>query len=99
MVAAIERGVYMRTNCSWSIDDSRNKFQFGCEWGQLIENGKLGPPIREFTVAGNLHQMLMDISIVGADLDPYRSVSSPTLLVRELSIGGSSEYQGGAENA
>ena len=32
----------METNCSWSIDDSRNKFQFGCEWGALIENGKLG---------------------------------------------------------
>ena len=24
---------YVETNCSWSIDDSRNKFQFGCEWG------------------------------------------------------------------
>ena len=32
----------METNCSWSIDDSRNKFQFGCERGRLIENGKLG---------------------------------------------------------
>jgi predicted Zn-dependent protease len=31
----------MKTNLSWSIDDSRNKFQFGCEWGQLIEKGKL----------------------------------------------------------
>jgi predicted Zn-dependent protease len=31
----------MKTNVSWSIDDSRNKFQFGCEWGQLIENGEL----------------------------------------------------------
>jgi len=41
MVAAVERGIYMKTNCSWSIDDSRNKFQFGCEWGQLIENGRL----------------------------------------------------------
>jgi predicted Zn-dependent protease len=41
MIAATERGVYMKTNRSWSIDDSRNKFQFGCEWGQLIENGKL----------------------------------------------------------
>jgi predicted Zn-dependent protease len=27
----------MSTNRSWSIDDARNKFQFGCEWGQLIE--------------------------------------------------------------
>jgi len=41
MIAGIERGVLMRTNVSWSIDDSRNKFQFGCEWGELIENGRI----------------------------------------------------------
>jgi predicted Zn-dependent protease len=40
MVGSIERGVLMRTNSSWSIDDSRNKFQFGCEWGELIEGGR-----------------------------------------------------------
>ncbi len=41
LVASIERGVYMKSNCSWSIDDSRNKFQFGCEWGRVIEDGRL----------------------------------------------------------
>lgn len=41
LIRAVERGVYMETNWSWSIDDSRNKFQFGCEWGRLIENGEL----------------------------------------------------------
>jgi predicted Zn-dependent protease len=40
MIGAVERGVLMRTNQSWSIDDSRNKFQFGCEWGELIEGGR-----------------------------------------------------------
>ena len=40
MVAAVRRGVLMRTNVSWSIDDSRNKFQFGCEWGERIEDGR-----------------------------------------------------------
>ena len=40
MIASIRRGVLMRTNVSWSIDDSRNKFQFGCEWGELIEDGR-----------------------------------------------------------
>ncbi|HEY7238415.1 MAG TPA: TldD/PmbA family protein [Burkholderiales bacterium] len=39
MIGSIRRGVLMRTNVSWSIDDSRNKFQFGCEWGELIEDG------------------------------------------------------------
>jgi len=41
LISRVENGVYMKTNVSWSIDDSRNKFQFGCEWGQRIENGKL----------------------------------------------------------
>ena len=41
MIRSVERGVLMDTNLSWSIDDSRNKFQFGCEYGRLIENGEL----------------------------------------------------------
>jgi len=41
LIGGVERGVLMRTNVSWSIDDSRNKFQFGCEWGELIENGRV----------------------------------------------------------
>ena len=52
MVAAVERGVYMQTNLSWSIDDSRNKFQFGCEWGQLIENGKLTTVVKNANYRG-----------------------------------------------
>jgi predicted Zn-dependent protease len=47
MIASVERGVYMKTNCSWSIDDSRNKFQFGCEWARLIENGQLTSLVRK----------------------------------------------------
>ena len=46
LVAGIEHGVYMRTNASWSIDDARNKFQFGCEWGQRIEDGRLTTVVR-----------------------------------------------------
>ncbi|WP_297834541.1 TldD/PmbA family protein [Pseudomonas sp.] len=41
LIGNIEHGIMMSTNRSWSIDDARNKFQFGCEWGQLIENGEL----------------------------------------------------------
>jgi predicted Zn-dependent protease len=41
MVGQVERGVYMETNRSWSIDDYRNKFQFGCEYARLIEDGRL----------------------------------------------------------
>jgi len=40
MVASVGRGVYMESNISWSIDDYRNKFQFGCEYARLIEDGR-----------------------------------------------------------
>ncbi len=46
LLSRVERGVYLETNNSWSIDDSRNKFQFGCEYGRLIENGELTTVVR-----------------------------------------------------
>ncbi len=41
IIGGVERGIFMSTNASWSIDDYRRKFQFGCEYARLIENGKL----------------------------------------------------------
>jgi TldD protein len=35
-----DRAIYMETNKSWSIDDKRYNFQFGCEIGWEIRNGK-----------------------------------------------------------
>lgn len=46
LISRVERGVLMETNRSWSIDDSRNKFQFGCELGRLIEDGELQGLVR-----------------------------------------------------
>lgn len=46
LIESVENGVLMRTNKSWSIDDSRNKFQFGCEYGELIKDGEIVGPVR-----------------------------------------------------
>ncbi len=46
LVASIADGVYLETNSSWSIDDSRNKFQFGCEYGRRIVDGELREVVR-----------------------------------------------------
>jgi TldD protein len=40
LVAATEDGIYMETNKSWSIDDKRYNFQFGCEIAWEIKHGK-----------------------------------------------------------
>ena len=46
LIEQVEYGVYMESNKSWSIDDYRNKFQFGCEYGKLIENGNLTKTVK-----------------------------------------------------
>ena len=42
IIAATDDGIYMDTNRSWSIDDRRLNFQFGCEVGWEVKNGQLG---------------------------------------------------------
>jgi TldD protein len=42
LIADVDDGMYMATNKSWSIDDKRKNFQFGCEIAWEIKNGKLG---------------------------------------------------------
>ncbi len=46
LIGGVKRGVLMQSNRSWSIDDQRYKFQFGCEYGQLIENGEITQTVR-----------------------------------------------------
>ena len=46
LIGQVKSGVYMESNKSWSIDDYRNKFQFGCEYGKIIEDGKLTKTVK-----------------------------------------------------
>jgi TldD protein len=52
MIAATEDGIYMDTNRSWSIDDKRLNFQFGCEIAWEIKDGRLGQMVRNPTYTG-----------------------------------------------
>ena len=46
IIADTKRGILVETNKSWSIDDLRLNFQFGCEIAWEIENGRLGRMLR-----------------------------------------------------
>ncbi len=52
IIAATGDGVFMENNRSWSIDDKRLNFQFGCEIGWEVKNGKLGRMLRNPTYTG-----------------------------------------------
>jgi TldD protein len=52
LLASTERGVYLQTNKSWSIDDRRLNFQFGTEIGWEVRDGKLGAMLKNPTYTG-----------------------------------------------
>jgi TldD protein len=52
LIAATDRGIYMETNKSWSIDQRRLHFQFGTEIAWEIEDGRRTRMLRNPTYAG-----------------------------------------------
>jgi predicted Zn-dependent protease len=65
LVARIGRGVCLQTNASWSIDDSRNKFQFGCERGVLVEDGTLRGVVKNPNYRGISASFWRSLAAVG----------------------------------
>ncbi len=65
LIASVEYGVLMDSNRSWSIDDSRNKFQFGCELGRLIQDGELKGLVRNPNYRGVSATFWRNLAAVG----------------------------------
>jgi predicted Zn-dependent protease len=88
MIAGVERGMLMTSNRSWSIDDYRNKFQFSCERGQLIENGKLTRVVRNPNYRGTTTAFWNRLSAVGLPEEvvtfgtPYCGKGEPSQVIR-----------------
>jgi len=76
MIADVDHGILMKTNASWSIDDSRNKFQFGCEWGQLIEKGKLTSVVKNPNYRGISATFWRSLKMVG-DTSTVKVLGTP----------------------
>lgn len=88
MIASIEDGVYMASNRSWSIDDQRHKFQFGCEYARKIEQGKLTGLLKNPNYRATTPQFWSSLSQVGNGETlqtfgtPYCGKGEPNQLVR-----------------
>jgi TldD protein len=68
MIAATDDGILMDINRSWSIDDRRLNFQFGCEIGWEIKNGKLGRMLKNPTYTGIGPQFWQSLDMLGSDI-------------------------------
>ena len=76
IIASIENGILMFSNRSWSIDDYRNKFQFGCEYAKLIENGKLTKTVRDPNYRGISRYFWNSLCAVGGE-STFEVVGTP----------------------
>ena len=88
MIGSVKRGVILESNRSWSIDDFRNKFQFGCEYGKLIEDGKVTQTVRNPNYRGitvpfwNNLKRVGDGSSFKAYGTPYCGKGEPNQIIR-----------------
>jgi len=88
IISSVEKGVFMQTNRSWSIDDFRNKFQFGCEYAQLIENGQITKTVKNpnyraiSTPFWNSLKMVGDQDTFGVYGTPYCGKGEPNQGIR-----------------
>jgi TldD protein len=66
LIADTGDGLLMTTNRSWSIDDLRLNFQFGCEAAWEIKRGKLGRILKKPTYTGSTPRFWAGCDAIGA---------------------------------
>ena len=69
LIGDTKDGIYMATNQSWSIDDKRVNFQFGCEIAWRIKDGRLTQMYRNPNYTGTTTEFWRSCDAVGGRED------------------------------
>lgn len=56
--------------------------------GFWVENGQIGQPVQEVTIAGNLKDIFRSIVAAGNDVDTRGNILAPSLLVEKMTVAG-----------
>ena len=67
LISEVDEGIFMSTNKSWSIDDKRKNFQFGCEIAWEIKKGKLGKMLKDPRYTGITPIFWGNLDAVGSE--------------------------------
>jgi TldD protein len=102
IIASVDKGLYAVNFGGGQVDITSGKFVFSASEAYLIENGKIGAPVKGATLIGNGPDVLQRVSMVGKDLQLDGGVGTcgkegqsvpvgvgqPTLRVDGLTVGG-----------
>ena len=87
IVRGIERGLYLTRLLGHGVNLVTGDYSRGAA-GLWIENGAFTFPVQEITIAGNLREMLRNITAIGNDLVFRSSTAAPTLRIDGMTIAG-----------
>ena len=87
IIAAIPTGLYVTSLMGFGVNLVTGDYSRGAT-GLWIENGQLTHAVEEVTIAGNLKDMLRNITAIGNDLIFRSSVASPTLRIDGMTLAG-----------
>ncbi|HEX2592761.1 MAG TPA: metalloprotease TldD [Rhizomicrobium sp.] len=102
ILASVKKGVYATNFGGGQVDITSGKFVFSCTEAYLIEDGKVGAPIKGATLIGNGPDALTRIPMIGNDMKLDTGVGTcgkngqsvpvgvgqPTLRLDAMTIGG-----------
>lgn len=86
LIGGIARGFYVTELIGQGVNGVTGDYSRGAG-GFLIENGQLGHPVAEVTIAGNLKNMFLNMTAAD-DLDFRYAVNAPTLLIEGMTVAG-----------
>jgi PmbA protein len=87
LIAATPRGILVLDTIGFSTESVTGTYSRGAR-GFAIEGGELAYPIDEFTIAGNLTEMLAAVDRVGGDLVFDQPIVAPSFRVAEMTVSG-----------
>jgi TldD protein len=102
ILASVARGIYAVNFGGGQVDITSGKFVFSASEAYLIENGRVGAPIKGATLIGNGPDVLTRVAMIGNDLKLDEGigvcgkegqsvpvgVGQPTLRIDGLTVGG-----------
>ena len=102
MIASVEKGIYAVNFGGGQVDITSGRFVFSLSEAYLIENGKIGAPLKGATLIGSGPEVMKKISMVGNDLALDKGVGvcgkegqsvpvgvgQPSLKIDEITVGG-----------
>ena len=102
IIASVKKGIYAVSFGGGQVDITSGKFVFGCTEAYLIDNGKIGAPVKGAMLIGNGPDAMQRITMIGNDmkLDTGMGncgkggqwvpvgVGQPHLRMNEMTVGG-----------